>query len=107
MKHYYSIANFITGIVTNGYDYLFKGTGQTNECLYNQLLLNLKGYNTEKELENIINGIRPANFPYNWSTDIMRYIGTEFSYVVIEGEHSDEWNGGAIGFMKTAPWVIN
>ena len=89
MKHYYSIANFITGTVTNGYDYLFKEYA-TNQQLFGNLTSYSQGNSKKMTFDDLARGIKPANFPYNWDVGTMQRIGEEFLYNIANLEHSDE-----------------
>jgi hypothetical protein len=96
MKHYYSIANFAVGALTNGYNYLFSTYhNETNQQLFGQLTTYLKGYKAEQTLSDLINGIRPADFPYQWDAQTMQRIGDELMHVLQGLEHYDNWNGEA------------
>jgi hypothetical protein len=111
MKHYYSIANFITGIVTNGYDYLFKdyrdnGTNYINQQLFGQLTTYLKGYDVEQKLKSLIDGINPVDFQYQWNNTTIKYIAGEYeNYYILNGEYSTNWSGEARNFIINKPWV--
>lgn len=79
----------IYGRITN-----VNGTDQTNQQLLGQLTVYLKGEYTEQILNNLMNGIQPVNFLYQWGNAITQYIASEFKYYYITNlEHSNNWNG--------------
>ncbi len=107
MKHYYSIANFVGGIFTKAYGYLYPQYNfYTNQQLFGQLTTYLKGGNIKETLNNLTQGIKLANFPYNWNDTTIRYIANEYEHCIEDLQHSYGWDSGAYNyFIFTNPLV--
>ena len=91
----------------DGYNYLFRTYhNETNQQLFGQLTVYLKGYSIEQNLEDLINGIKTEGFPYQWDNAVMKFIAKEYSYFITEGEHSDNWNGEAASWLNTSAFQL-
>jgi hypothetical protein len=68
---------------------------QTNQQLFGQLTVYLRRPDAKAKLDNLINGIQPVNFPYQWNNTTTQYIANEFNYFITIQDNSPNWNGEA------------
>ncbi|MFK7761040.1 MAG: hypothetical protein AB8B46_02825 [Candidatus Midichloriaceae bacterium] len=96
MKHYYSIANFAVGTITTAYDYLnAEYTDVTNQVVFGWITSWSQG-KQEKHIKGLVDGFKPADFPYMINRDVLKHVAGEFHNFVVKQEHNDYWNGEAI-----------
>ncbi len=106
MKYYYSIANFAVGTFTNIFNKFFYTETQTYQQLFGEMLIWSRGNNVS--VENLVNSnIIPQQFIDSWGEDLARNITNEFTYHILNLEHSNNWNGDLLHTIPLSlPQVI-
>ncbi len=106
MKYYYSIANFAVGTFTNIFNKFFYTETQTYQQLFGEMLIWSRGNNVS--VENLVNSnIIPQQFVDSWGEDLARNITNEFTYHILNLEHSNNWNGDLLHTIPLSlPQVI-